>query len=92
MINWEDREYINPRKKIYKNLETNEVLKLEVQDDPDNIKKESNTPLSAYTLNMAQQELVEDMSKAYSGTTITADTVARIWTNQQGGWIYKRNK
>lgn len=75
MIPWEDRKYVNPRKKIFKNLKTGEILELELQDDPDNILKESKTPLIADNLNLAQQELVDDMSKIYMGMNITADTV-----------------
>lgn len=75
MFEWEDREYINPRKKVFKNMDTNEILNLELQDDTDNILKESETPLNAHNLNLAQQELVDDMSKTYTGTNITAETV-----------------
>lgn len=75
MFNWEDIEYINPRKKVFKNMDTNEMLNLELQEDPDNILKESKTPLTAYNLNQAQQEVVDDMSKTYTGTNITAPTI-----------------
>lgn len=75
MINWKDRKYINPRKRVFKNMDTDEILKLEIQDDPDNIEEESTTPLNAHNLNMAQQDLLEDMSKTYTGTNITAPTV-----------------
>lgn len=78
MFKWKDRKYVNPRKKIFKNLDTNEILNLEVQDDEDNISEESDTPLTAHCLNMAQQELVDDMSKTYTGTNITAETVAGL--------------
>lgn len=78
MFKWEDREYVNARKKIFKNLDTGEILNLEVQDDPDNIETESETPLTAHNLNLAQQELVDDMSKVYAGTNITAETVEGI--------------
>ncbi len=76
MFEWEDREYVNPRKKVFKNMDTDEILNLELQDDTDNILKESETPLNAHNLNLAQQELVDDMSKTYTGTNITAETVA----------------
>lgn len=75
MFNWEDIEYINPRKKVFKNMNTNEMINLELQEDPDNILKESKTPLTAYNLNQAQQEVVDDMSKTYIGTNITAPTI-----------------
>lgn len=75
MINWKDRKYINPRKRVFKNMDTDEILKLEIQDDPENIEEESETPLNAHNLNMAQQDLLEDMSKTYTGTNITAPTV-----------------
>lgn len=78
MFKWMDKVYVNARKKIFKNLDTGEILNLELQDDPDNIVKESDTPLSAHCLNMAQQELVDDMSKTYTGTNITAPTVAGV--------------
>lgn len=75
MFKWIDRVYVNARKRVFKNLDTGEILNLELQDDPDNITTESETPLTAYCLNLAQQELVDDMSKNYTGTNITADTV-----------------
>ena len=76
MLNWQDREYVNARKKVFKNLDTDEILNLELQDDPDNILQDSDTPLTAHNLNLAQQELVDDISKTYTGTNITADTAA----------------
>lgn len=63
MINWEDRQYVNPRKKIFKNMNTGEILNLELQDDVDNILQESSTPLTANNLNLAQQEIVEELSQ-----------------------------
>lgn len=75
MINWKDRKYINPRKRVFKNMDTNEILNFEIQDDLDNIEEESTTPLNAHNLNMAQQDLLDDMSKTYKGTSITAPTV-----------------
>lgn len=72
---WKDRKYINPRKRVFKNMDTNEILNLEIQDDPDNIEEESTTPLNAHNLNMAQQDLLDDMSKTYKGTSIIAPTV-----------------
>lgn len=66
MFNWKDRVYVNARKKIFKNLDTNEMLNLEIQEDEGNILEESETPLTAYCLNQAQQELVEDISKIYN--------------------------
>lgn len=61
MLNWKDRKYVNPRKKVFKNLDTNEILNLEIQDDPDNILEESETPLTAHNLNLAQAELVDEI-------------------------------
>ena len=78
MFNWKDRVYVNARKRVFKNLDTNEMLNLEIQDDEDNIETDSDTPLTAHCLNLAQQELVDDMSKTYSGTNITTDTIAGI--------------
>lgn len=78
MFNWKDRVYVNAQKKIFKNLDTNEMLNLEIQEDEGNILEESQTPLSAYCLNQAQQELVDDMSKTYTGTNITADTIEGV--------------
>ncbi len=72
---WKDRKYINPRKRVFKNMDTNEILNLEIQDDLDNIEEESETPLNAHNLNMAQQDLLDDMSKTYTGTNITGPTV-----------------
>lgn len=57
MVNWEDREYVNPRKKVFKNLDTQEILILELQDDPDNVTKEG-VPVSAHNLNKMQTDLV----------------------------------
>jgi len=63
-----------------------------VQDDPDNILEESDTPLTDYCLNMAQNELVDDMSKTYKGTNITAPTVAGAGrTNKVYGFSRKEN-
>lgn len=59
MVNWEDREYVNPRKRIFKNLDTGEILNLEIQEDPDNISKESSTPLTAHNLNLMQIEILK---------------------------------
>ena len=78
MFNWKDRVYVNARKKIFKNLDTNEMLNLEIQEDEGNILEESETPLTAYCLNQAQQELVDDMSKTYIGTNIEADTIEGV--------------
>ena len=57
MVNWEDREYVNPRKKVFKNLDTEEILNLELQDDPSNVTKEG-VPVSAHNLNKMQTDLV----------------------------------
>lgn len=57
MVNWEDREYVNPRKKVFKNLDTQEILNLELQDDPSNITKEG-VPVTAHNLNKMQTDLV----------------------------------
>ena len=75
MVNWKDRKYVNPRKRVFKNMDTDEILNLEIQDDLDNIEEESTTPLNAHNLNMAQQDLLDDMSKTYTGTNITGPTV-----------------
>ena len=48
--------------KEFKNLDTDEILNLELQDDPDNISKESQTPLTAHNLNQAQQELIDSLA------------------------------
>lgn len=53
MVNWKDRKYVNPRKRVFKNMNTNEILNLEIQDDPDNIEEESTTPLNAHNLNQS---------------------------------------
>ena len=65
---WEGREYVNPRKKVFKNLDTGEILNLEIQDDEDNIIKESQTPMTADNLNLAQQELADDLIEELSQT------------------------
>ena len=57
MVNWEDREYVNPRKKVFKNLDTQEILNLELQDDPSNVTKEG-VPVTAHNLNKMQTDLV----------------------------------
>ena len=75
MFKWKDRKYINPRKRVFKNMDTNEILNLEIQDDLDNIAEESETPLNAHNLNQSQQDLLDDMSKTYTGTNITGPTV-----------------
>ena len=72
---WKDRKYINPRKRVFKNMDTDEILNLEIQDDPENIEEESETPLNAHNLNLSQQDLLDDMSKTYTGTNITGPTV-----------------
>ena len=72
---WKDRKYINPRKRVFKNMDTNEILNLEIQDDPENIEEESETPLNAHNLNQSQQDMLDDMSKTYAGTNITGPTV-----------------
>lgn len=90
MVNWEDRKYVNPRKKVLKNMDTKEILNVEIQDDPDNISKESATPLTADNLNLAQQEMVDDISKDYTGTNITADTKPRTWNKTFRKWYNKR--
>ena len=59
MVNWEDREYVNPRKKVFKNLDTEEILNLELQDDPSNITKEG-VPVNAHNLNKMQTDLYAD--------------------------------
>lgn len=61
MFKWKDRKYINSRKRVFKNIDTGETLILEIQDDPDNILEESETPLTAYNLNLAQQELADEL-------------------------------
>lgn len=78
MFNWKDRVYVNARKKVFKNLDTNEMLNLEIQEDEGNVLEESETPLTAYCLNQAQQELVNDMSKTYIGTNIEVDTIEGV--------------
>ncbi len=74
MLKWKDRKYINPRKKVFKNLDTNEILNLELQDDPDNIAEESETPLTGHNLNLAQQELLEATHKYFMKVTIPTKT------------------
>lgn len=87
MLNWKDRKYINPRKKVFKNLDTNEILNLEIQDDLNNIQEESETPLTAHNLNLAQQELLEDTHKYFmkATTTIQTDTNLTIPCNYKVG-------
>lgn len=63
MFKWMDRVYVNARKKIFKNMDTGEILNLELQDDPDNISQDSETPITAHCLNLAQQELIDDLGK-----------------------------
>ena len=75
MVNWENTEYVNPRQRKMKDLETGKIYTFEIQDDPDNILKQSQTPVRAENLNKMQTDLVDDMSKNYTGTNITADTV-----------------
>lgn len=70
MVNWEDREYVNPRKKVFKNLDTEEILILELQDDPDNVTKEG-VPVTAHNLNKMQTDLKEEIRK---DTTIDLTT------------------
>lgn len=89
MLNWKDRKYINPRKRVFKNLDTNEILKLEIQDDDDNIQEESETPLTAHNLNLAQQELLEETHKYFmkpttaiqSGTNFTIPCNYKVGAN-----------
>lgn len=68
MFNWKGRKYVNERKRVFKNLDTGEILNLEIQDDPDNIIEESDTPLSPHCLNIAQQELVDDITEIIEKT------------------------
>lgn len=75
MVNWENTEYVNPRQRKMKDLETEKIYTFEIQDDPDNIVKQSQTPVRAENLNKMQTDLVDDMSKDYVGTNITANTV-----------------
>lgn len=75
MVNWENTEYVNPRQRKMKDLETGKIYTFEIQDDPDNIVKQSQTPVRAENLNKMQTDLVDDMSKNYTGTNITANTV-----------------
>lgn len=75
MVNWENTEYVNPRQRKMKDLETEKIYTFEIQDDPDNIVKQSQTPVRAENLNKMQTDLVDDMSKNYTGTNITANTV-----------------
>ncbi len=92
MFKWIDKVYVNARKRVFKNLDTDEILNLELLDDPNNIVKDSETPLSAYCLNMAQQELVDDMSKTHTGTNITAHTVAGAGLTNKVYGFSKQNK
>lgn len=80
MVNWENTEYVNPRQRKMKDLETGKIYTFEIQDDPDNIVKQSQTPVRAENLNKMQTDLVDDMSKNYTGTTITANTVEGFGT------------
>lgn len=82
MFNWKGRKYVNARKKVFKDLDTGKIYNFELQDDPDNIIEDSDTPLSPHCLNMAQDELVDDMSKVYVDMNITADTVMRHRQNK----------
>ncbi len=75
MVNWENTEYINPRQRKMKDLETEKIYTFEIQDDTENIVKQSQTPVKAENLNKMQTDLVDDMSKTYTGTSITANTV-----------------
>lgn len=80
MVNWENTEYVNPRQRKMKDLETGKIYTFEIQDDPDNIVKQSQTPVRAENLNKMQTDLVDDMSKNYTGTNITANTVEGFGT------------
>lgn len=80
MVNWENTEYVNPRQRKMKDLETGKIYTFEIQDDPDNILKQSQTPVRAENLNKMQTDLVDDMSKNYTGTNITANTVEGFGT------------
>lgn len=80
MVNWENTEYVNPRQRKMKDLETGKIYTFEIQDDPDNIVKQSQTPVRAENLNKMQTDLVDDMSKDYTGTNITANTVEGFGT------------
>lgn len=65
---WKDRKYINPRKRVFKNMDTNEILNLEIQDDLENIEEESETPLNSNNLNLAQEELANDLIEELTQT------------------------
>lgn len=78
MFKWKGRKYVNARKKVFKDLDTGKIYNFELQDDPNNVIEDSDTPLSPHCLNMAQDELTDDMSKVYVGMNITANTVAGI--------------
>lgn len=51
-IIWKDRVLKNPRKIKLKEIDSEKVLDYEIQDDPENIIEDSDTPINATTLNI----------------------------------------
>ena len=47
-MKFEDRILKNPRKKILKNIDTGEILNVEIQDDPDNVVQEGTSKNSSF--------------------------------------------
>lgn len=90
MVNWEDREYVNPCKRIFKNLDTGETLNLEIQEDSSNILKESSTPLTAHNLNLMQTEMIEECGVIVSSTE-PAKTKAKMWIDNDNKTVYLKN-
>lgn len=90
MVNWEDREYVNPRKRIFKNLDTGETLNLEIQEDSSNILKESSTPLTAHNLNLMQTEMIEECGVIVSSTEPTK-AKAKMWIDNDNKTVYLKN-
>lgn len=51
-IIWKDRVLKNPRKIKLKEIDSEKILDYEIQDDPENIIEDSDTPINATTLNI----------------------------------------
>lgn len=65
-IIWKDRVLKNPRKIKLKDLNSKKIIECELQDDPENIIEDSDTPINATTLNM--------MTNAINNQLLNIDT------------------
>lgn len=82
MVNWENTEYVNPRQRKMKDLETGKIYTFEIQDDPDNIVKQSQTPVRAENLNKMQTDLQQQIATAKTDLETQINTAKSDLTEQ----------